>query len=86
MKLYLHMMEIQFRRENSVTTSEKLEVALKRQGFTQKELAERLGTSQQNVSKKFKFNDWRESDIKKICDIIGIDFEIIIKLNNGEIL
>ena len=65
MKLYLHMMEIQFRRENSVTTSEKLEVALKRQGFTQKELAERLGTSQQNVSKKFKFNDWRESDIKK---------------------
>lgn len=48
-----------------MTTSEKLEVALKRQGFTQKELAERLGTSQQNVSKKFKFNDWRESDIKK---------------------
>lgn len=38
---------------------------MKRQGYTQKDLAEKLGTSQANLSKKFKFNDWRESDVKK---------------------
>ena len=69
-----------------ITTSEKLEIALKRQGFTKKELAQRLNTSQQNISKKFKFNDWRESDIKEICKAIGIDVEIILKFEDGSIL
>lgn len=69
-----------------VTTSEKLEIALKRQGFTKKELAEKLKTSQPNMSKKFKHDDWRESDIKAICNAIGIDVEIILRFDNGEVL
>ena len=56
---------------------------MKRQGINQKELAERLETSQQNVSKKFKFDDWRESDVKKICAILGIKAEIILTLEDG---
>ena len=67
-----------------MTTSEKLDIAIKRQGYTQKEVAEKLGTSQPNLSKKFKFNDWRESDIYKICEVIGIKAELILHFENGE--
>ena len=66
-----------------LSTSEKLDIVMKRQGINQKELAEKLETSQQNVSKKFKFDDWRESDVKKICDILGIKAEIILTLEDG---
>lgn len=58
---------------------------MKRQGITKKDMAEKLGQSQPNITKKFKHNDWRESDIQKICDVIGADFEVVIKLNNEEI-
>lgn len=68
------------------TTSEKLEIALKRKNMTKKELAEKLGTSQANISKKFKFDDWRESDLKEICKIIDIELEIVLKFNDGSIL
>lgn len=66
-----------------LSTSEKLDIVMKRQGINQKELAEKLETSQQNVSKKFKFDDWRESDVKKICSILGIKAEIILTLEDG---
>lgn len=56
---------------------------MKRQGYTQKDIAEKLGTSQANISKKFKFNDWRESDVKKICAILGIESEIMLKFDDG---
>lgn len=69
-----------------MTTSEKLEIALKRQGITKKELAERLNTSQANISKKFKFDNWRESDLKEICNTIGVEVNTIIKFKNGEII
>lgn len=66
-----------------ISTSEKLDVILKREGLTKKELAEKLGTSQPNLSKKFKYNDWRESDIKEICRVIGVKYEMIFKLSDG---
>lgn len=68
------------------TTSEKLEIALKRQGYTKKVLADRLNTSQANISKKFKFDDWRESDLKEICKIIGVELDIVLKLEDGTII
>lgn len=69
-----------------ISTSEKLEIILKREGFTKKELAEKLGTSQPNLSKKFKYNDWRESDVTEICKVIGVEYEINFKLNDGTII
>ena len=51
-----------------ITISEKLEIVLKRLDISKKELADKLGTSQPNISKKFKYNDWRESDVKEICN------------------
>lgn len=66
-----------------LSTSEKLSIALERQGFTQKELAKKIGVSQATISKKFKYNDWRESDLKEICEIIGVNLEIVIQFNDG---
>lgn len=51
--------------------------------MNKKELADKLGTSQPNLSKKFKYNDWRESDVREICTVIGIECETIFKLEDG---
>lgn len=67
-----------------ISTSEKLEIVLKRLNVNKKELSQMLGTSQANTTKKFKYNDWRESDIKEICSVLGIECEIVFKLKNGE--
>ena len=67
-----------------LSTSEKLSIALERQGFTQKELAKKIGVSQATISKKFKYNDWRESDLKEICEIIGVNLEIAIQFNDSK--
>ena len=72
--------------DNIITISEKLEIVLKRLDINQKELAEKLGTSQSNLSKKFKYNDWRESDVKEICSVLGIECETVFKLGNGTIV
>ena len=53
---------------------------------TQMQLSEKLGTSQPNISKKFKYNDWRESDVKEICSVIGVECETIFKLKDGTIV
>ena len=69
-----------------ITISEKLEIILKRLDISKKELADKLGTSQPNISKKFKYNDWRESDVKEICSVIGIECETIFKLEDGTVV
>ena len=69
-----------------ITISEKLEIVLKRLDISKKELADKLGTSQPNISKKFKYNDWRESDVKEICSVIGVECETIFKLEDGTIV
>ena len=69
-----------------ITISEKLEIVLKRLDISKKELADKLGTSQPNISKKFKYNDWRESDVKEICSVIGVECETIFKLEDGAIV
>ena len=72
--------------DSIITISEKLEIVLKRLDISKKELADRLGTSQPNISKKFKYNDWRESDVKEICSVIGVECETIFKLEDGTIV
>ena len=54
--------------------------------ISKKELADKLGTSQPNISKKFKYNDWRESDVKEICSAIGVECETIFKLKDGTVV
>lgn len=44
--------------------------------ITMKDLAGSLNVTTQNISKKFKHGDLRESDIAEIADIAGYDVEI----------
>ena len=43
--------------------------------ITQADLANRLEVSQPTLSKKFKLDDWRESDLKKIAEVCGCQYE-----------
>ena len=55
--------------------------------LSQKELAERLGTSPQNLSKKVKLNDWKVSDLEKIAEALGASVELkFVKNDTKEVL
>lgn len=60
-----------------------MEILLQNSGHTKKWLAEQWGIAQSSISQKFKDNNWKESDIKKFCSIIGIEYEIIFTDSNG---
>lgn len=54
---------------------EKLKALIQERGMTQNEFAELLGTNKSNVSKMMRRNDMnpKESTIKKICEILGVE-------------
>ena len=62
-----------------ISTSEKMEIILSRSGKTKKWLAEQWGISQPSITKKFQANDWKESDIKKFCEIMKIQLKYVRK-------
>ncbi len=61
---------------------EKIKILMLRRNINQKELANKLGISQVTLSKKFKLNDFRESDIRKIADILDAKFNGQLILND----
>lgn len=58
----------------NISTSEKMTMILNRSGHTKKWLAEQWGISQSSITQKFKENNWKESDIKKFCKIVGASY------------
>lgn len=63
-------------------TTEKIKILMIKCGTNQKELATKLGISQPALSKKFKQNDWRESDLEEIAKACGAEFDTVFKYNN----
>jgi len=63
-------------------TTEKIKILMIKCGTNQKELAAKLGISQPALSKKFKQNDWRESDLEEIAKVCGAEFNTVFKINN----
>lgn len=55
--------------------TEKIKILMIKKGVTQKELANLLEMSQPNLSKKFKLDDWRESDLKEIARVCRCKYE-----------
>ncbi|NDO67314.1 helix-turn-helix transcriptional regulator [Schaedlerella arabinosiphila] len=53
-------------------------------GITQQELADKLNTPQSNLSKKYKKDDWRESDLQKIAEVLNADFKGCFILNETD--
>lgn len=67
-----------------MTTSEKMNLILQRSGKTKKWLAEQWGISQPSISQKFKEDNWKESDLKKFCEIMNLTYVINFTDWNGE--
>ena len=65
-----------------MTTSEKMNLILARSGHTKKWLAEQWGITQGAVSQKFKDNNWKESDMKKFCEIIHCKYDVVFTYDN----
>lgn len=68
-----------------ISTSEKMELILSRTGHTKKWLAEQWGVTQGAISQKFKENNWKESDLKKFCDIMNCNYHITFNYENDTI-
>ena len=66
----------------AIATTEKIKILLIKCGSNQKELAEKLGISQPALSKKFKLDDWRESDLREIAKLCGAEYTNGFKIND----
>lgn len=63
----------------------KIKMLLVNKNITQKELAERLGISQPTLSGKFKLDDWRESDLRKIAEICNCEYKSYFQIGEEKI-
>ena len=69
----------------SITTTEKIKMVMAARGITQKQLASKLGITQPTLSGKFKLDDWRESDLRKIAGVCHCDYKSIFIIDGKEI-
>lgn len=63
-----------------LTTSEKIRLLLQRKNMSISALAEKTGTSRQNLNNKLRRNNFSESDLKGVAHALGQ--EIVIKFRD----
>ncbi|WGT39038.1 helix-turn-helix transcriptional regulator [Lysinibacillus sp. 1 U-2021] len=68
----------------SLTMGEKIKVLLHRKNMSVQDLAELLGQSRQNINTKLKKDNFSEQDLKKIAEVLEVEFEGFFFLKNGE--
>ena len=65
--------------------TEKIRIAMLKTGVSVKDLADRLGCSSQNLSGKFKRDNFCEKDLANIAEAMGCRFEgRFVKKDTGE--
>lgn len=71
----------------SLGMTKKIKALCAMRGIGQKELAEKLQVSQPVLSKKYKLDNWRESDLQEIARILNAEFNgsFILKDTNERI-
>jgi len=69
-----------------LTFGEKIKVILDRQSVTYAELAERLGTSRQNLTNKFSRDNFSEKEVREIAEKLSCKFDGIFTLPDGKTL
>ncbi|KOP79379.1 hypothetical protein AMS59_07675 [Lysinibacillus sp. FJAT-14745] len=67
-----------------MTMGEKIKVLLNRKSMSVQDLAELLGQSRQNINTKLKKDNFSEQDLKKIADVLEVEFEGFFFLKNGD--
>ena len=65
--------------------TEKIKIALIKKGMSVKDLAARLGCTSQNISGKFKRDNFSEKELQEIADTMGCEFRgLFIDKETGE--
>lgn len=83
--MYLHTENIEEKKIPN-NAAEKLRIAMVKQNDMRlSELAKKINCSAPNITNKFKRNNFSESDLRVIADVLGYDVEItLISRENGE--
>ena len=68
-----------------MTTTDKIRMIMVARNITQKDLAAKLGITQPTLSGKFKLNDWRESDLRRIAQACNCEYHTTFILDGKEI-
>ena len=67
-----------------MTSAEKITVLLRRKKMTNKELAERIGTSAQNLSNKMQRDNFSERELRQIAEALDCTLEISFVMNDSK--
>lgn len=59
----------------NIGMTKKIKALCALRGIGQKELAEKLNTPQSNLSKKYIKDNWRESDLVEIAEVLNAKFD-----------
>ena len=62
----------------------KIKILLIKKGLTASQLAEMIGTSQPNLSKKMKKDNFTEKDLLEIAEALDVKYEGFFVLENGD--
>lgn len=68
-----------------LSTSEKIKLILDRSGHNITWLAEQWGITQSGMSRKISDDNWKESDLKKFCSIMGYTYNVVFEKNGNKI-
>ncbi|QPQ32508.1 helix-turn-helix transcriptional regulator [Lysinibacillus sp. JNUCC 51] len=68
----------------SLTMGEKIKVLLNQKDMSVQDLAELLGQSRQNINTKLKKDNFSEQDLRKIANVLAVEFEGFFFLKNGD--
>lgn len=67
-----------------VSMSKKIKMLMLERGFTQAQLAEKMGTTQSNLSNKLKRDNFSEKELRQIADILNATFKGTFILNDTD--
>ena len=67
-----------------INLTEKLKIAMIKQGKTQTALAAETGQTQNNLANKMKANNFKLSEFEKLVTALGCELDISIITPNGE--
>ena len=69
--------------ERTMGAAKKIKMLLVEKEITITELAQKLGTTQPNISGKMKRDNFSEKELQEIADVCGVEVEINFVLKDG---
>lgn len=67
----------------SLTMGERIRIVLKRKNMTLSDLAEELKMSRQNLNTKMKRDNFSQSDLNEIAEVLNVKYKSYFELEDG---